>query len=169
MPFWRYVREDGGEIKILYRPACGTFLNGLQDIHRPNITVEEIPDDIDVIPATIDASVHLPELYGIARSEQLVAIPLWLISYKVGHSIHMVEVDGVSGEVYPEWHPIKEPVNWRRTAIISFVPMFILSAAAVYLNPWIFFIVLILLAIFIYQSEMLGIINLRHKEEQNGP
>jgi hypothetical protein len=169
MPFWRYIREDGGETKILYRPACGTFLTGVQDVSRPNVTVEDIPNDIDVIPAVIGSSVYLPELHGIARSEQLIAVPLWLISYKAGRSIHMVEVDGVSGEVYPEWHPIKEPVNWRRTALIAFVPMFVLSAAAVYLNTWIFVLVLLLLAVFLYQSEMLGIINLRQQEEQNGP
>lgn len=170
LPFWRYTREDGGETKIIYRPACGTFLTGLQNVNRQNMMVDELPEDIEVISATVSSSVYLPELYGIARSEQLIAVPIWLISYKVGHSIHMVEVDGVSGEIYPEWHPIKEPVNWKKTAAIAFTPMFILSAAAIYLNHWIFVIVLLLLAFFVYQSEMLGIINLRHQqEEQNGP
>lgn len=170
MPFWRYVREDGGEIKTIYRPAVGTFLTGLQDVKRQNATLEKLPEDIEVIPATIESSVYLSELHGIGRSEELIAVPLWLISYKIKNSIHMVEVDGASGELYPEWHPIKEPVNWKKTALIAFVPMFLLSLAAVYLNPWIFILVGILLAVFLYQSEMLGIINLKQQqeEEENG-
>ena len=68
---------------------------------------------------------YYPELHGIARAEELIGIPLWLISYKVKKSIYMIEVDAASGKIYDEWHPIKEPVNWRKTALIACIPLMI--------------------------------------------
>ena len=105
-------------------------------------------------------------------------MPLWLISYKVKHNIYMIEVEAHSGLVLPEWHPIKEPVNWKKTAMTAFIPMFLLSLVAIYFNPWIFVIVVILLFIFLYQillfiflyqSEMLGLITMKEREEPHGP
>ena len=169
-PFWRYIREDGGENKIIYRPACGTLLTGLQNLRRDDsdAAIQDVPPDAKILPATVASSVYLPELHGIARSEELIGIPLWLISYKVKHAIYMVEVDAASGVLYPEWHPIKEPVNWKKTALTAFLPMLLLSLVAVYFNPWIFLLVILILIVFLYQSEMLGIINLKEKEEKNG-
>ncbi|MDV0443066.1 hypothetical protein [Methanorbis rubei] len=169
-PFWRYRREDGGEDKTLYRPAAGTLLTGLQNIRYYEETgLIETPSDAVILPATVDSSVYLPDLHGIARGEELIGIPLWLISYKVKSNVYMIKVDANSGSVYPEWHPIKEPINWKKTALTAFIPMFALSLIAIYLNPWVFIIVVILLFIFLYQSEMLGIITKKEKEEAHGP
>lgn len=169
-PFWRYRREDGGEDKTIYRPACGTLLTGLQNIkYYTDAGSIETPEDAVVLPATVDSSVYLPELHGIARGEELIGVPLWLISYKMKHNIYMVEVEAHSGMILPEWHPIKEPVNWKKTALTAFIPMFLLSLVAIYFNPWIFVIVVILLFIFLYQSEMLGIITMKEREETHGP
>lgn len=77
----------------------------------------------------------------------------------------MVEVDAGTREIRLEWHPVKEPVNWKKTALTAFA----LSLVAIYFNPWIFLIVVILLFIFLYQSEMLGIITMREREEPHGP
>ncbi len=169
-PFWRYRREDGGEDKTLYRPACGTLLTGLQNLrYYEDMGLVKTPDDAVILPATVESSVYLPELHGIARGEELIGIPLWLISYKVKNNIYMIEVDANAGTIYPEWHPIREPVNWKKTALTAFIPMFLLSLVAIYFNPWIFLIVVILLFIFLYQSEMLGIITMKEKEETHGP
>ena len=169
-PFWRYRREDGGEEKTIYRPACGTLLTGLQNIKYYHDTeAVDTPEDVTVLPVTVDSSVYLPELHGIARGEELIGVPLWLISYKVKHNIYMIEVEAHSGLVLPEWHPIKEPVNWKKTAMTAFIPMFLLSLVAIYFNPWIFVIVVILLFIFLYQSEMLGLITMKEREEPHGP
>jgi len=167
-PFWKYSREDGGTDVTIYRPACGTLLSGLQNLQRFDIKSSPVPDDANILPATIYSSVYYPELHGIARAEELIGIPLWLISYKVKNSIYMVEVDAESGMVYEEWHPIKEPVNWRKTAMIASIPVMILSLIAVYFSPWLFLLVAALLIFFLYQSEMLGVINLKRKEGKDG-
>ncbi|ABN06202.1 hypothetical protein Mlab_0024 [Methanocorpusculum labreanum Z] len=167
-PFWRYVREDGCTDVTVYRPACGTLLSGLQNMHRDDNEIVPIPDEANILPATIQSFVYYPELHGIARSEDLIGIPLWLISYKVKKSIYMVEVDAASGKIYEEWHPIKEPVNWRKTALIASIPLMILSLIAVYFSPWLFLLVAAVLIFFLYQSEMLGMINLKRREGKDG-
>ncbi|RBQ24658.1 MAG: hypothetical protein ALMCE001_11880 [Methanocorpusculum sp. MCE] len=163
-PFWKYTREDGCLDVTVYRPACGTLLSGLQNMHRDDNEIVPIPKDANILPATVQSSVYYPELHGIARAEELIGIPLWLISYKVKKSIYMIEVDAASGKIYDEWHPIKEPVNWRKTALIACIPLMILSLIAVYFSPWLFLLVAGLLIFFMYQSEMLGVINLKRKE-----
>lgn len=167
-PFWKYTREDGCNEVVVYRPACGTLLSGLQNMQRENSSVVPVPQDAAILPATVFAGVYYPELHGIARAEELIGIPLWLISYKVKNSIFMVEVDAGSGRVYDEWHPIKEPVNWRKTALIACIPVMILSLTAVYFSPWLFLLVAGLLIFFLYQSEMLGMISLKRKEGKDG-
>lgn len=167
-PFWKFYYEDGGVDKILFRPACGTLFTGLQDMQRENTPGETLTNDISVLPATVDSSVYLPELHGIHRSEELIAVPLWLISYKVKKSIYMVEVDGENGKVYEEWHPVKETVNWKKTALIIFIPMMVLSFLAVFFSPWIYILVVLLLFLFLYQSNMISMINLKRKEGKDG-
>ena len=118
-PFWKYIREDGCLDVTVYRPAGGTLLSGLQNMHREDNEIAPVPEEANILPATIKSCVYYPELHGIARAEELIGIPLWLISYKVKNSIYMVKVDAASGKIYEEWHPIKEPVNWRKNAIIA--------------------------------------------------
>ncbi len=101
-PFWKYTREDDGTDVTIYRPAFGTLLSGLQNLQRFDIKSSPVPDDANILPATIYSSVYYPELHGIARAEELIGIPLWLISYKVKNSIYMVEVDAESGMIYEE-------------------------------------------------------------------
>lgn len=167
-PFWRYYREDGGEYITVYRPACGTLLTGFQNMHREETEIIPIPDDIRLIQPTVKSSVYLPDLHGIERGESLIAIPFWVISYKFKNTIYMIEVDGVSGEVYPEWHPIKEPVNWSKTAIYCFLPMLILSLIGVYAAPWLFILIAAILLVLIYKSKMIGLINVKRREGKDG-
>lgn len=76
-PFWRYIREDGGENKTIYRPACGTLLTSLQNIRRyDDAEIVATPAEVTILPVTVDASVYLPELHGIAREEELIGVPL---------------------------------------------------------------------------------------------
>jgi hypothetical protein len=169
-PFWCYQREDGGKNKTIFRPACGTFLTGLQDMkYYHDAKIIETPKDAVILPVTVNASVYLPELHGIARGEELIGVPLWLISYKTKRNIYMIGVEAYSGSVLPEWHPIEEPVNWKKTAITALIPIFLVSFAAIYFNPWIFAIVAIMVFAFLYQSEMLGIITMKENEKSHGP
>jgi hypothetical protein len=169
-PFWCYRREDGGKNKTNCRPACGTLLTGLQDMkYYHDAKIIETPKDAVVLPVTVNSSVYLPELHGIARGEELIGVPLWLISYKTKRNIYMIEVEAYSGLVLPEWHPIEEPVNWKRTAVTALIPIFLMSFAAIYFNPWIFVIVAIMVFTFLYQSEMLGIVAMRENEKSYGP
>lgn len=167
-PFWKYIREDGGVDKIIYRPACGTLLNGMQDMKRVIKKTSPVPENISIIHATVNSNVYLPTLYGIERGEELIAIPFWLVSYKFKNSIYMTKVDACSGAVYPEWHPIKEHVNWVKTALLVLVPMMIISFIAVLVNPWLFLINALYLLILIYQSKVAGIINLKSMEGKDG-
>jgi hypothetical protein len=169
-PFWCYQREDGDEEKTICRPACGTLLTGLQNMkYHYDAEIIETPKDAIVLPVTVDSSVYLPELHGIARGEELIGVPLWLISYKMKRNIYMIEVEAYSSLILPEWSPIREPINWKKTALTAFIPMFLLSFIAIYFNPWIFVIVISMLLIFLYQSEMLGIVAMKEREETRGP
>jgi hypothetical protein len=167
-PFWKYRYEDGGEDKVIFKPACGTLLTGQQNMQRADTAGYPVTEDLGILPVTVNSSVYLPELHGIHRSEELIAIPLWLISYKEGKSIYMVEVDGENGTVYEEWHPVRETVNWKKTAAIIFIPMAILSFLAAFFSPWIFILAALLLIFFLYQSNMLSMINLKRKEGKDG-
>lgn len=167
-PFWKYVREDGGTDVAVYRPACGMLLSGMQDMQRSYTMITPIPEDADIVPATVYSHVYYPDLYGIARGEELIGIPIWLISYKVKKSIYMVEVDGETGDVYEEWHPLKAPVDWKKTAGIVLIPMLVLSGVAVFVSPWLFFLVAAVVIFFLYKSEMLGVIDLKREEGKDG-
>jgi hypothetical protein len=169
-PFWCYRREDGGKNKTICRPACGTLLTGLQNMkYNHDAKTIETPKNAIVLPVTVNLSVYLSELHGIARGEELIGVPLWLISYKIKRNIYMIGVEAYSGSILPEWHPIEEPVNWKKTAITAFIPIFLLSFTAIYFNPWIFVIVASMAFIFLYQSEMLGIISMKENEKSHGP
>lgn len=167
-PFWKFSREDGGEDVIVYRPACGTLLPGMQNMARENTKTMPVPEDANILPVTAYSSVYLPDLHGIARGEELIAIPFWLVSYKVKNSIYMITADGETGVIYPSWHPVKEPVNWKKTALIAFIPMALISILAVYVSPWFFLFVIALLIFFFYQSQMIGVIDLKCKEGKDG-
>lgn len=167
-PFWKYRYEDGGEDKVIFKPACGTLLTGQQNMRREDTQGYAVSEDMRILPVTVNSSVYLPELHGIHRSEELIAIPLWLISYKEGKSIYMVEVDGENGTVYEEWHPVRETVNWKKTATIIFVPMAVISFLAAFFSPWLYILAGLLLIFFLYQSNMLSMINLKRKEGKDG-
>ncbi|HJJ48114.1 MAG TPA: hypothetical protein O0X39_03860 [Methanocorpusculum sp.] len=167
-PFWKYRYEDGGEDKVIFKPACGTLLTGQQNMQREDTAGYAVPEDLSILPATVNSSVYLPELHGIHRSEELIAIPLWLISYKEGKSVYMVEVDAENGTIYEEWHPVRETVNWKKTATIIFIPMLVISMLAAFFSPWLYILAALLLIFFIYQSNMLSMINLKRKEGKDG-
>lgn len=167
-PFWKYLREDGGKNKTIYRPACGTLLTGLQNMHREDSELIPMPEGIRLINPTVKSSVYLNEIHGIARGESLVAVPLWVISYKFKDIIYMVEVDGVNGTVYPEWHPIKEPVNWNKIALYCIIPMMILSLIAVGVAPWLFIVIVAAILVLIYYSKVISLINAKRKEGRDG-
>lgn len=167
-PFWCFYREDGMENKIIYRPACGTLLTGLQSLPRMSCEASPVPEDASILPATIQSAVYHPELHGIPRDEKLIAVPFWLISYKIQNIIYMLKIDADTGVVMPEWHPVKEPVNWKKTALISFIPLCLISLAAVYVHPALFIFAAALVIFLFYQSEMIGAINLKRREGKNG-
>ncbi|HJJ27928.1 MAG TPA: hypothetical protein O0X70_00875 [Methanocorpusculum sp.] len=167
-PFWKYRYEDGGENKVIFKPACGTLLTGQQNMQRKDTQGYDVTEDMRILPVTVNSSVYLPELHGIHRFEELIAIPLWLISYKEKKSIYMVEVDGETGKIYEEWHPVRETVNWKKTATIIFVPTAVISFLAAFFSPWLFILAVMLLIFFIYQSNMLSMINLKRREGKDG-
>ncbi len=167
-PFWCFYREDGKQNKTIYRPACGTLLTGMQNLIRTTPEIIPTPANVSILPVTVSASVYQPELHGISRGEDLIAIPFWLVSYKIKNIIYMLKIDGETGEVFPEWHPIREPVNWRKTALISFIPLCFISIIAIYIHPALFILAAGLVIFFLYQSEMLSVINTKRREGKNG-
>ncbi|MDO5845850.1 MAG: hypothetical protein Q4Q04_02890 [Methanocorpusculum sp.] len=167
-PFWCYYREDGLENKIIYRPACGTLMTGLQSLRRTTDEFIPVPEDASILPATINAGVYQHDLHGIPRGEKLIAIPFWLISYKIQNSIYMLKIDAETGAVMPEWHPIKEPVNWKKTALIAFIPVCLISLIAIYIHPALFIFAAGIIIFLLYQSEMIGVLNLKRREGKNG-
>jgi len=167
-PFWQFKREDGDELKTIYRPAFGTILSNIQTME--NIEGEEestgiIPNMTDV---SLNAEYYYPTLNGISRGEKLIGIPFWLVSYKMTKSIYMMKILATNGEVIPEWHPIKETVNWTKIILLSFIPVLILSILGIVIHPLIFLIVIAYIIYLIYESNMLSLLNKKTKEEEKG-
>lgn len=167
-PFWEFVREDGNNIKTLYRPACGTLMTDLQKYSLNGELSTDVPDNFTALPTTINSSYYHQYIHGIARGERLVAVPFWLISYKFEHSIFMLKIDAGDGSAMPEWHPFKESINWRKIALIAFIPLTIISFAAVLLHPALFVLDLAIVIYLIYRGKMFSIINAKRKEGNNG-
>ncbi len=166
-PYWEFIREDGSKIKTFYRPACGTLMTDLQKLNRPTPPSEIPPENLATLPITINPSYYYSDIHGIPRGERLVAIPFWLISYKVDKSIYMLKIDAETGDAMPEWHPFKESVNWRKIAIISFIPLVLISFAAILIHPFFFIIDALLVIFLIYQSRMFALIK-PEEEDKNG-
>ena len=166
-PFWEFIREDGSKIKTLYRPACGTLMTDLQKMNRTKSLTEDIPENLTTLPISINASYYYPEIHGIPRGERLVAVPFWLISYKINKSIYMLKIDAETGLVLPEWHPFKEHVNWRKIALVAFIPLVLISMTAILLHPALFILDAAVVVFLVYQSRMFSLIN-EKKEGGNG-
>lgn len=166
-PFWEFIREDGSKIKTLYRPACGTLMTDLQKMNRTKSLTEDIPENLTTLPISINASYYYPEIHGIPRGERLVAVPFWLISYKINKSIYMLKIDAETGLVLPEWHPFKEHVNWRKIALVAFIPLVLISMTAILLHPALFILDVAVVIFLVYQSRMFSLIN-EKKEGGNG-
>ncbi len=166
-PFWEFIREDGSKIKTLYRPACGTLMTDLQKMNRTKSLTEDIPENLTTLPISINASYYYPEIHGIPRGERLVAVPFWLISYKINKSIYMLKIDAETGLVLPEWHPFKEQVNWRKIALVAFIPLVLISMTAILLHPALFILDVAVVVFLVYQSRMFSLIN-EKKEGGNG-
>ena len=166
-PFWEFVREDGSKIKTSYRPACGTLMTDLQKINRAVSLTEEIPKNLTTLPISINASYYYPEIHGIPRGERLVAIPFWLISYKINKSIYMLKIDAETGIALPEWHPFRDRVNWRKIALVAFIPLVLISMTAILLHPALFILDAAVVVFLVYQSRMFSLIN-EKKEGKNG-
>lgn len=166
-PFWEFIREDGSKIKTLYRPACGTLMTDLQKMNRTKSLTEDIPENLTTLPISINASYYYPEIHGIPRGERLVAVPFWLISYKINKSIYMLKIDAETGLVLPEWHPFKEHVNWRKIALVAFIPLVLISMTAILLHPALFILDAAVVIFLVYQSRMFSLIN-EKKEGGNG-
>ena len=166
-PFWEFVREDGSQIKTLYRPACGTLMTDLQKMNRTESLTEDIPENLTTLPISINASYYYPEIHGIPRGEKLVAVPFWLISYKINKSIYMLKIDAETGIVLPEWHPFKERVNWRKIALVTFIPLVLISMIAILMHPALFILDAAVVIFLVYQSRMFSLIN-EKKEGKNG-
>lgn len=166
-PFWEFVREDGSQIKTLYRPACGTLMTDLQKMNRTESLTEDIPENLTTLPISINASYYYPEIHGIPRGERLVAVPFWLISYKINKSIYMLKIDAETGLVLPEWHPFKERVNWRKIALVTFIPLVLISMIAILMHPALFILDAAVVIFLVYQSRMFSLIN-EKKEGKNG-
>jgi len=166
-PFWEFIREDGSKIKTLYRPACGTLMTDLQKMNRTVSLTEDIPENLTTLPISINASYYYPEIHGIPRGERLVAVPFWLISYKINKSIYMLKIDAETGLVLPEWHPFKEQVNWRKIALVAFIPLVLISMTAILLHPALFILDVAVVVFLVYQSRMFSLIS-EKKEGGNG-
>ena len=166
-PFWEFIREDGSKIKTLYRPACGTLMTDLQKMNRTKSLTEDIPENLTTLPISINASYYYPEIHGIPRGERLVAVPFWLISYKINKSIYMLKIDAETGLVLPEWHPFKEQVNWRKIALVAFIPLVLISMTAILLHPALFILDVAVVVFLVYQSRMFSLIS-EKKEGGNG-
>ena len=166
-PFWEFIREDGSKIKTLYRPACGTLMTDLQKMNRTKSLTEDIPENLTTLPISINASYYYPEIHGIPRGERLVAVPFWLISYKINKSIYMLKIDAETGLVLPEWHPFKEQVNWRKIALVAFIPLVLISMTAILLHPALFILDVAVVIFLVYQSRMFSLIS-EKKEGGNG-
>ncbi|MBR5007434.1 MAG: hypothetical protein IKY09_00480 [Methanocorpusculum sp.] len=166
-PFWEFIREDGSKIKTSYRPACGTLMTDLQKMNRTKSLTEDIPENLTTLPISINASYYYPEIHGIPRGERLVAVPFWLISYKINKSIYMLKIDAETGLVLPEWHPFKEHVNWRKIALVAFIPLVLISMTAILLHPALFILDAAVVIFLVYQSRMFSLIN-EKKEGGNG-
>ena len=167
-PFWEFIREDGSQMKTIYRPACGTLMTDLQKLTRAGTPSEELPANLTTLPITISAEYYYPDIYGLPRGERLVAVPFWLISYKINKSIYMLKVDAETGAVLPEWHPFREPVNWRKLALIAFIPLVVISLIAILLHPALFILDAAVVIFLVYQSGMLSRISTKLKEGENG-
>ena len=166
-PFWEFIREDGSKIKTSYRPACGTLMTDLQKMNRTKSLTEDIPENLTTLPISINASYYYPEIHGIPRGERLVAVPFWLISYKINKSIYMLKIDAETGLVLPEWHPFKEQVNWRKIALVAFIPLVLISMTAILLHPALFILDAAVVVFLVYQSRMFSLIS-EKKEGGNG-
>lgn len=167
-PFWEFVREDGNETKTIYRPACGTLMTDLQKLTRSSPPSEDFAGDITTLPATVDAAYYYPETHGISRGERLTAVPFWLISYKIDKSVYMLKIDAETGAVMPEWYPYKESVNWKKIALIAFIPLVLISLTAVLLHPVLFILDLVFVIFLVYQSRMFSLIRVKSEEGKNG-
>lgn len=165
-PFWKYVREDGNEIKTIYKPACGLLLHNVQELTGD---VEFVPENGEpVFTPSINASYYYPEIYGIPRDEKLVGIPFWLISYKYKNSIYMLKLGAGNGIVIPEWHPFKDPINWPRIAMFASIPVFIMSFLVVFVHPIFYLFIALFILILLGYSRMLSILNTKRAEGING-
>ena len=165
-PFWRYVREDGEETTVICKPAFGTMYTGIQSLSLKDEPVDA--GDADIVPPTINASYYYKELHGLPRGEMLVGIPFWLISYKYKNSIYMLKIEAETGEILPEWHPFKDPVNWRKIALLAFIPTGIICVLAVLVHPVFYAVGAAYLLALLWHSKMLAILNTKHKEGLNG-
>lgn len=167
-PFWEFIREDGAQTKTIFHPACGTLMTDLQKLQRNTEASEILPPIITTLPITIDAAYYYPQTHGIPRGERLVAVPFWLISYKIQKSIYMLKIDAETGNVLPEWHPFKESVNWKKIAAAAFIPLILISLAAILLHPLLFILDAAVVIFLVYQSRMFPLMKEKQKEGQNG-
>lgn len=167
-PFWQFTREDGSKIRKIHRPAFGTLMTDIQELE--GLTEEEIPEtpDMKILSPTLNAEYYYPTVYGIPRGEKIVGIPFWLVSYKMEKSIYMLKINATNGEIVPEWHPVKETVNWLKIILLSFIPVMILSTFAILLHPAIFILVGVYIIYLIYSSNMLSLLNKKRRAEEEG-
>ena len=167
-PFWQFTREDGSKIRKIYRPAFGTILTDVQEME--GLTEEEIQptSDMNTIAPTLNAEYYYPTVYGIPRGEKIVGIPFWLISYKMEKSIYMLKINATNGEIIPEWHPIKETVNWAKIIMLSFIPVLVLTTLSILVHPAIFILVAAYVIYLIYASNMLSLLNKKRRAEEEG-
>lgn len=165
-PFWRYVREDGGELTTICKPACGTILHNVQTLVPQEDPVPATTEQ--TLPVTINADYYYPELYGIPRKENLVGVPFWLISYKYKNSIYMLKLDAQTGTVIPEWHPFKDPINWPKIAMLAGIPVLILSMLGILIHPLFFVVVVVFVLVLLGYSRMLALLNTKREEGLDG-
>lgn len=79
----------------------------------------------------------------------------------------MLKIDAETGLVLPEWHPFKEHVNWRKIALVAFIPLVLISMTAILLHPALFILDAAVVIFLVYQSRMFSLIN-EKKEGGNG-